>query len=93
MTEYSDYNGLKGMLLSCNDDYYNKGYSLISDKEYDTLYAQLKQIEADHPDWVKDDSPTMSVGSPVKGTLPKIQHTEKLYRLDNVFNPTALEAF
>lgn len=93
MTEYSDYNGLKGMLLSCNDDYYNKGYSLISDKEYDTLYAQLKQIEADHPDWVKDDSPTMSVGSPVKGTLPKIQHTEKLYSLDNVFNTKALEAF
>ena len=35
---------------------------LVSDVEYDALYRELEQLEAEHPDLVTSDSPTQRVG-------------------------------
>ena len=36
---------------------------VISDFEFDRLLAELKEIEAEHPEWVTADSPTQRAGA------------------------------
>ena len=35
---------------------------IISDAEYDQLLAELRSIEAEHPEWIMPDSPTQRAG-------------------------------
>lgn len=45
--------------------YHNLGAPEIPDAEYDRLFAELKQLEAAHPELVTPDSPTQRVGAPL----------------------------
>ena len=48
--------------------YYVDAAPTISDREYDALLQQLKDLEAAHPDFVTPDSPTQRVGGePIAG--------------------------
>ncbi len=48
--------------------YYNYRYHvlddpIISDYEFDKLMAELRKIEADHPEWITPNSPTQRAGA------------------------------
>ncbi len=58
---------------------------LISDKEYDTLMSQLRQVEAQHPEWIRSDSPTQRVGSMVSDKFAKLAHPAPILSLANAF--------
>src|SRR5690625_7531453 len=59
---------LKKEIALHNYRYYALDDPLISDAQYDALFSELLEIEAQHPEWVTEDSPSQRVGSaPVSG--------------------------
>lgn len=66
---------------------------LISDFEFDRLMAELRQIEADHPEWVTPDSPTQRVGSQPASRFAKVHHPAPILSLANAFSPQDVRAW
>lgn len=69
--------------------YYTQMYfddkQVVSDYEYDMLMRELKQIEAEFPELIKEDSPTQKVGSSIKKGFEKVTHEVPLQSLQDVF--------
>ena len=59
---------------------------LISDAEYDKLFNELKEIEAQHPQLVRPDSPTQRVGAEPREGFEKVTHPIPMTSLGNAFN-------
>ena len=73
--------------------YYVQNQPEISDREYDTLFAQLKQLENSNPELITPDSPTQRVSeTPVDG-FESVRHTVPMLSIDNTYNPEELRAF
>src|SRR5262249_8057042 len=73
--------------------YYVEARPEISDREYDALLDELKQLEADHPELATPDSPTQRVGGqPIEG-FRTIRHSEPMLSIDNTYNPHELREF
>ncbi|WP_027389897.1 NAD-dependent DNA ligase LigA [Chrysiogenes arsenatis] len=68
-----------------NRAYYSDGVSLIADAEYDTLYRELEQLEAEYPLFQRNDSPTKRVGAKVNGNVPPIEHGVPMLSLGNAY--------
>ncbi len=66
--------------------YYILNDPLVSDFEYDTLYKQLGQIEAAHPDLIRADSPTQRVAKDLTRDFPTVQHLVPMLSLENSYN-------
>ena len=64
---------------------YYRGEPVLPDADFDALYQQLVALEKTHPELATPDSPTQEVGTAPEGTVD-IEHLERLYSLDNVFN-------
>jgi hypothetical protein len=58
MNEREAYESLCAEILEHNRRYYVAAKPSISDHAYDALFAQVRAIEARHPDWVTPASPT-----------------------------------
>lgn len=69
--------------------YYTQMYfddkQVVSDYEYDMLMRELKQIEAEFPELIREDSPTQRVGSSIKKGFEKVTHEIPLQSLQDVF--------
>lgn len=65
----------------------------LPDAEYDRLFRQLQQLEAEHPELVTSDSPTQRVGSTPLSDFPSISHQVPMLSLGNVFDAEGLQAF
>jgi len=65
----------------------------ISDREYDSLYAELRQLEAEHPDLVTPDSPTQRVGAAPRSELKTVAHVVPMTSLDNTYSAEDLGEF
>ena len=73
--------------------YYVQANPTISDHEYDRIFAELKQLEADHPDLVTPDSPTRRVGeSPIDG-FRHVSHAVPMLSIDNTYDEAQLREF
>ena len=59
---------------------------IISDYEYDRLFAELKRLEAEHPELVTPDSPTQRVGAEPLSEFEKVTHPIPMTSLANAFN-------
>lgn len=66
---------------------------IITDGEYDALFAELKAIEAQNPDLVTPDSPTQRVGSDLQTDLPKVEHVAPILSLGNAFSGDEIRAW
>jgi DNA ligase (NAD+) len=65
----------------------------ISDEAYDALMAELRELEAAHPELVTPDSPTQRVGgTPVAG-FPTATHARPMLSLDSSSKEADLRAF
>jgi DNA ligase (NAD+) len=73
--------------------YYNEGYSLIPDAEYDALYAELRSLENTHPHLRRPDSPTQRIGATPLTDFNTVTHAEPMLSLDNTYSETDLLAF
>ena len=47
----------------------------LDDADFDALMRELKEIEAEHPEWVTPDSPTQRVGGKAKEGFAKVAHS------------------
>lgn len=65
----------------------------IGDSQYDQLLAELKSLEAAHPDWIVPDSPTQKVGFDALEKFEKRAHLVRMLSLDNAFNDADLASW
>lgn len=65
----------------------------ISDQEYDHLYRRLRDLEAEHPDWIVPWSPTARVGHEPIGAFSKVVRDVPMLSLDNTYDEEELRAF
>ncbi len=76
-----------------NFNYYVLDNPTIEDDEYDALMRQIKQIEAEYPDIVTENSPTRHVGGYALNTFEKVAHTVQMGSLQDVFSKEELYDF
>ncbi len=76
-----------------NYRYYVLDQPEISDEEYDALFRELQQLEAQFPEFITPDSPTQRVGAPPLSAFPEHAHRETMLSLDNAFSEEELLAF
>ncbi len=81
----SRYEELKAQINFHNYRYHVLDAPIISDAEYDRLLNELKQIEADHADWIASDSPTQRAGAKLTERFEKIRHPKPILSLANAF--------
>lgn len=73
--------------------YYEEDAPVISDAEYDALLRELLELEQQHPELARPDSPTKRVGGAVLEKFQKVEHVAPMLSLDNVFDEEELSAF
>jgi len=84
---------LRGEIRRHDHLYYVLSRPEIADQRYDALFAELKQLEADHPDLVTPDSPTQRVsGRPLEG-FSTVRHAMPMLSMDNTYSADELKAF
>src|SRR5512143_2733909 len=66
---------------------------IISDAAYDKLVAELRRLEADHPDLVTPDSPTQRVGGQPSEKFAKVRHPRSILSLANAFSAEGVRAW
>ena len=64
--------------------YYVQAEPAISDREYDALFAELKEIEKEHPELVAPDSPTQRVGGAPLPEFAQVRHSVPMLSIDNM---------
>lgn len=70
--------------------YYVDAAPTISDREYDLLLQQLKDLEAAHPELVTPDSPTQRVGGEPIAGFRTIAHARQMFSIDNTYDAADL---
>lgn len=84
---------LRSQILAYDHQYYVLDAPSVPDAEYDRLFNQLKQLEAEHPQLVTADSPTQRVaGKPLAG-FSQIRHQVPMLSLGNAFVEADMQAF
>lgn len=74
-------------VISYNDwRYYVQSDPVISDYEYDQLFAWLKKLEQEHPELVTADSPTQRVAQGLTKEFVTVQHLVPMLSLENSYN-------
>ena len=76
-----------------NQAYYTQDAPLISDAQYDALFRELLALEAQHPELMRADSPTLRVGGAVLDGFEKITHALPMLSLGNAFEEADVRAF
>jgi DNA ligase (NAD+) len=84
---------LRNRIREANYRYYIENTSTISDEEYDALINTLKDLEAQHPEYLTPDSPTQQVGMAPQASFKTIKHPTPMMSLDNAFNQNDIERF
>ena len=65
----------------------------IPDAEYDRMFGELQQLEAQHPEAVSVDSPTFRVGAAPLPEFKQVAHTIPMLSLNNAFADEDIENF
>lgn len=83
---------LRSEIEEHNYRYYALDEPSIPDAEYDRLFRQLQQLEADYPELVSPDSPTQRVGQTPLDAFASVRHLQPMLSLDNAFSDEELRA-
>ncbi|MGN0301864.1 MAG: NAD-dependent DNA ligase LigA, partial [Anaerotardibacter sp.] len=65
----------------------------ISDFAFDSLMAELRNLESQFPDLVDSNSPTQKVGGAVSAQFSPVVHEQRMYSLDNAMDFDELAAW
>ena len=66
--------------------YYDRDAPVLSDAEYDKLYRELEDFEAQYPQYRSADSPTTQVGGVASEAFAPVEHLQQMTSLDDVFS-------
>ncbi len=84
---------LTKLLNTANYQYYVLDDPQMPDFEYDRLLRELEVLEAENPELIQSDSPTLRVGGQALSKFEKVTHTVPLMSLQDVFSLDELEEF
>lgn len=84
---------LHRLLSQYSYEYHVEDSASVSDAVYDSLMAELKNIEAAQPELITEDSPTQRVGSELLGGFKKISHRSRMLSLNDVFDAEEVRAW
>jgi len=73
--------------------YYQEAAPVISDREYDRLYRELLDLEAEFPQLTTSDSPSQRVGGKPLEAFAQIQHRSPMLSLDNTYSEDEVADF
>lgn len=73
--------------------YYDRDAPEISDAAYDGMFAELKQIEAAHPQLVTPNSPTQIIGGVASSKFASVPHETPMLSIDNAMDEAQANAF
>jgi DNA ligase (NAD+) len=76
---------LRSQIERYRNAYYLENETLVSDAEYDLLEKELRQLEAEHPEFAQE-SPTQRVGGAASEVFSPVRHREQMLSLDNAFS-------
>ncbi len=93
MAERSRYQYLIAELARLDHAYYVQDQPLLPDIEYDKLFRELLEIEAQHPDWVQLDSPSQRVGGKAADLFTEVKHYTPMLSLNNALTQDEAQAF
>lgn len=77
---------LKKLIAYHNSRYYDLDSPEIPDYEYDKLYARLKELEEQNPQFITADSPTRKIGGRAASAFAPYKHLAPMMSLDNTYN-------
>ncbi|OYQ33152.1 DNA ligase (NAD(+)) LigA [Flavobacterium cyanobacteriorum] len=83
-------NALREELNQHNYNYYVLDAPTISDLEFDMKLKELQELEAKHPEYFDEDSPTQRVGGAITKNFNTVQHEYRMYSLDNSYSKEEL---
>lgn len=84
---------LTAFLKKYSYEYYVLDNSVVSDQEFDALLHELIRLEEEYPEYKKDDSPTIRIGSTVLENFEKVTHSVPMMSLSNAFNEEDIRSF
>lgn len=86
---------LQELLTHYDQLYYNGENPEVSDKEYDALFRELRELEQAHPELVHDESPTQRVGAPLpEGQgFEKVAHEVAMLSIDSLYTEEEVRDF
>lgn len=81
---------LREELNQHNYNYYVLDNPTISDFDFDIKLKELQALEAKHPEYFDEESPTQRVGGAVTKNFNTIAHEQRMYSLDNGYSKEEL---
>lgn len=66
---------------------------VITDRQYDQLYEELRRLEAAHPELCQPDSPTQRVAGAPRSGVRQVVRAVPMMSLDNTYSEAELSAF
>ena len=88
------YNELVDILNKANYEYHVlDNPETLTDEEYDNYMRELYEIEDEHPEYIREDSPTKKIGGVVLDKFNKITHKIPMMSLQDVFNEDEIRKF
>ena len=93
MTIEAQIQQLRDELNDYNYKYYVLDQSEISDFEFDMKLKSLQDLEAKHPEFYDENSPTNRVGGTITKNFNTVVHDYRMYSLDNSYSKDDLLAW
>ncbi len=84
---------LRDVLHRANRAYYVEHAPFISDQEFDEKLAELARLEAEHPEFADENSPTKRVGGEVIDKFRAVAHRVPMLSIDNTYNEAEVRAW
>lgn len=84
---------LRALLHRHNHNYYVLNAPEISDREFDTLMAELEALEKEHPEAYDPNSPTRRVGSDITKGFEQVDHIYPMLSLANTYSIDDVDAW
>ena len=86
-------NELIDIINEADYNYHTLDNPTITDQEYDSYLRELIEIEEEHPEWIRDDSPTQHAGGKIIEGFEKVTHKIPMMSLSDVFSESEIVAF
>ena len=81
------------LLNKASYEYYALDNPTITDQEYDKYLRELFDLEEEHPELVRSDSPTQHAGGKIIDGFEKVEHKIPMMSLSDVFSESEVIAF
>lgn len=87
------YEELKKLIDQYSYEYHVLDKPTVNDSVYDSLFAEIKEIESNNSNLITPDSPTQRVGNKLLTGFNKVTHSSRMLSLNDVFDEAEVEAW